>query len=308
MEPANCCSKPLLLIFVCVAGSRPGKVPLSYHSNQLYATHKLDDTLIKSNLSLNNKNGFHSVTNSQAHLIHHMADSFCKNNQIEGSKGFGKSNLNFENNKNMIYNQNLNKADAKANKFMSDEDSGESPTTDALDGCELKLIGINQLKSIFHAKRFIMTNVVDKWDSLLQLKLKKARQDDCTVVNDTLSDDKPADSSDCQPPVAQAKPPPECNERLPKSGARLASENHCRTAKINYVPRQFCGLTSFNSHARSGNNFHDSSLHEKEETSTNKKGIPNIIINGSASDFNDKLANVELQQNRVIVGKFPGPR
>lgn len=259
---------------------------------------------MKSNLSLNNKNGFHSVTNNQAHLIHHMADNFCKNNQVESSKSsaktFGKSNLSFENNKNMIYNQNLNKADAKANKF--DEDLGESPT-DALDSCELKLIGINQLKNIFHAKRFIMTNVVDKWDSLLQLKLKKARQDDCTVVNDTLSDDKPADSSDCPTPEGQSKPP-ECIKRAPKSGARLASDNHCRTAKINYVPRQFCGLTSFNSHARSGNNFHDSNLHEKEETSTNKKGIPNIIINGSASDFNDKLANVELQQNRVIAGKL----
>lgn len=256
----------------------------------------------------NNKNGFLSVTNNQIHLIHQITDNLCKSNQLkDGSKGFAKNNLHFKNNKNLIYSQNLSKADSKGDKF--EREDSVLPNV-AFESCENKLKGINQCKSVFHAKRFIMTNVAEKWDNLLSFKLKLVKQDDCIESNDPNSDDKALNAIESTPSnlVCQNghSRPLESAERFVKGSSINEHSSDTTTMKINYFSRQFSGLTnviSSNSHAKNGNSFHDSGLHEKTESATNEKTIPNIVINGSAADSNDKLVNGVAKQATTSMGK-----
>lgn len=299
---------------MCVAGNY--KEPKSSH-HQHCITHKPNDANIKSNLSLNNKNGFVSVTNNQIHLIHHITDNLCKHNQTESSRSvpkcFGKNNLNFKNNKNLIYSQNLSKSDMK---YLRDDETAANKDFDTLESCENKLNGINQLKSVFHAKRFIMTNVAD----LLNFKLKIAKQDDCIEPSDPKSDDKPLSAFEsapnnliCQKLDGHSKPISiEHTKRFTKNhsphSVNESSSDFSPTIKINYASRQFSGLTNgyvtSNSHAKNENNFHDGSSHERTENATNEKSIPNIVINGNATDLNDKMVNGAANQAKSSIGKL----
>lgn len=270
-----------------------------------------------SNSILNNKSELNSVSNK----LHH---DYKNQNGVAKSViiGFDKNTLDYKNNKNLILNQKQNKVDINGNSTMTNNYYNQSNN-------QKNLNGVKPTKSEVHSKRFIITNCVENCDKLRNVMFHIVKPQNgvdqpdvrdglllingsgCAAKDETpnalenipnnvnihkvngfhLSDPVRNGTSAEVPANVQILKSP--NEK-PRNGfirncSHNARPNDFSTIKINYVSRQVRaptnGFVCTNGKAANGNRLHDTS-----KTATNMSSIPNIVINGSASDVCDKAA------------------
>lgn len=248
--------------------------------------------------ALNNKCEFHSVTNK---ILHHVNGNLYATDQKAISKSvllcFGKDTLEQKNKKNMLLNHNQNKVNV--NRFNDFEKTQNN---------EKHLNGVNHLIE----DRFIIKDDAVNCDAFKSIKLQCApgaesvalpavtpseplRQTNGHVVNGEASNSDEVNGFNCN--VHKLNGQMKSHEKA-QSNVRNESTTDLSTIKINYVPRQIRPLNGcVGSKGLTANeNFsHAISLHDNPKNVTNRKSIPNIIINGSPTDLSDKTISGVLE-------------
>lgn len=144
---------------------------------------------IHSTSNLNNKSDFNCVTNKIYH--HHInGNSLCNNNQNSIAKsvilGFDKNTLDYKNNKNMILNRHKNKADINGNNTLTNNNYNQSSAYASQQIYEKHLNSINHLKSGLHAKRFIITNEIENFDTKKNVKFQLVKPQNAVELQEHL--------------------------------------------------------------------------------------------------------------------------
>lgn len=282
---------------------------------------------------MNNKNNVANIMSYHHHQ--NINERICGGkHQNEVAKSvilsYDKRSLDYKNNKNLIQNQKENKVDFNGNSTMVNHQIFEK-----------SLNGINQIISGLQSKRFINNiNSVESIDNLKSAKFqcgKKQKDDEILLINgighvaksEALTDKVPSTISihkingylngfksdaDVKNGQAERETLPtlaKCHEK-PQNGKNLLAKtcvqfitngrsNDSSTIKINYVSRQTrgpsSGHVSNNGQAFNGNHFHDA---VPTKAATN---IPNIVINGSAPDTNDRVISGAEKTDERFMGK-----
>lgn len=176
---------------MCVAGKKSSPLSNRHQDQQQYIISNNRETFntnnngdskcsngIHSTSNLNNKSDFNCLTNKIYH--HHInGNSLCNNNQNSIAKsvilGFDKNTLDYKNNKNMILNRHKNKADINGNNTLTNNNYNQSSAYASQQIYEKHLNSINHLNSGLHAKRFIISNEIENFET--KKKFQKPQND-----------------------------------------------------------------------------------------------------------------------------------
>jgi hypothetical protein len=329
---------------VCVAGNHSSSLSCNesayykdhrqYLINNKSSSLSRDDKVPNESDSVlnNNKSESHSLTNQENH--HPLNGSLCRNNQNEVSKyvilNFDKNTLEYKNNKNLILKQTsieLNRYDSNNKHSMNNNNINRSITRENHHNFEKHLNDINQLKKELQEKRFIVKNTPEICDNLNNIKLLKPNDGVCQSMG-SLSpkieafhvkgtgqltiDQAPNDlKAFCSQKGNEHLKAFEKTEGRPLEAFDKNCSPNTRTnlaaIKTNILRQKRSPTNRFvssNGFATNENHFHGTSLHESPKNTTNAKSIPCIVIQGNASDLNNKTFNGVVERRGNSSGKL----
>lgn len=222
-------------------------------------------------------------------VLNNQSDSLGATNHANQVSKFvilniDKSTLEYKNNKNLI----LKQASIDRNRYklsLSNNNINRSIIREAQHNFEKHLNDINQLKKELEEKRFISPS--DICDNLNNMKHSTATH---TVPKIEAFHAKGSEQAANDYHVVCC---PEKAEGIDKNGSSRAN-----FANILRPSNRFA---SPNAHE---NHFHGISLHESPKNTTNAKSIPCIVIQGNASDLNNKTLHGVVERAGSLTGKL----
>jgi hypothetical protein len=264
-------------------------------------------TLINNKSSAQSRDECDSVLNNQSDSLG------ATNHENQVSKyvilNIDKSTLEYKNNKNLILKQasiERNRFESHGKLLLNNNNINRSMIHETHHNFEKHLNDINQLKKELQEKRFISPS--DMCDNLNSSVPHAVPKIEAFHVKGTgqLSIDQAANDYRVVYGAKAGQPLKslEKAEGIDKNGSSRASLAAMRTNILRQKRNPSNRFASSNGHAANENHFHGISLHESPKNTTNAKSVPCIVIQGNASDLNNKTFNGAAERAGSLSGKL----